>query len=469
MISIFACQRNRFEALASAGASVVSRAGRILAACALAGTFALSAPAAAFAEVLDTDVIGDKTVAARDLSADQCPDIEATHAMLVGSDGTVYFSRDANAEVKIASLTKIMTAVVALENAPLDLTVTVDNEAATVGESSAGLLEGDSMSLETALYALMVPSGNDAGIAIAKSVGTHMSGDASTGYDTFIAAMNAKAADLGMDSSVYTNPHGLDFDAFGNENLHSNAKDVATLVSYAMQNETFRGIVDAGSTTITVTSADGTARNVALQTTDELMGVYDGICGVKTGTTDDAGYCFAGAVSREAGEFYSVVLDSPSSDERFSDTVALMDWAYANIAQRSLVNSSQYVDYLGAQVPLVAKVAHNDWVDVTVNATVADPGLTAAVFSAFGPVQAKASYNELSGDIHAGDVIGSLAFVQDDKQIAQTDIIAVEDVAAPNFFQGIGVGFDRWIRSIQHQPTVAETQECYYTQALSDR
>ena len=96
--------------------------------------------------------------------------------MLVGSDGTVYFSRDVNAEVKIASLTKIMTAVVALENAPLDLIVTVDNEAATVGESSAGLLEGDTMSLETALYALMVPSGNDAGIAIAKSVGAHMSG-----------------------------------------------------------------------------------------------------------------------------------------------------------------------------------------------------------------------------------------------------------------------------------------------------
>ena len=71
--------------------------------------------------------------------------------------------------------------------------------------------------------------------------------------------------------------------------------------------------------------------------------------------------------------------------------------------------------------------------------------------------------------MHAGDVIGSLAFMQDDNQIAQTNIIAAEDVAAPNFFQGIGVGFDRWIRSIQHQPTVAETQECYYTQALSDR
>lgn len=121
MIRALAHQRNRFEALAPAGASVVSRAGRILAAFVLAGTFALSAPAAAFAEVLESDEIGNKTVAARGLSADACPDIEATHAMLVGSDGTVYFSRDVNAEVKIASLTKIMTAVVALENAPSTL------------------------------------------------------------------------------------------------------------------------------------------------------------------------------------------------------------------------------------------------------------------------------------------------------------------------------------------------------------
>ena len=73
----------------------------------------------------------------------------------------------------------------------------------------------------------------------------------------------------------------------------------------------------------------------------------------------------------------------------------------------------------------------NDWVDVAVDATVADSDLAANVFAAFGPVQAKATFNELSGDVHAGDVIGSLVFMQDDNQIAQTDIIAAEDVAAP--------------------------------------
>ena len=430
---------------------------------------ALGAPAAAFAEVLDTDVVAGKTVADRGLSVDECPDVTAAHAMLVGSDGTVYFSRDADAEVKIASITKIMTAVVALENAPLDLTVTVDSEAATVGESSAGLLEGDSMDLKTALYALLVPSGNDAGIAIAKSVGAYMTGDASTGYDAFIAAMNAKAADLGMTESLYTNPHGLDFGSFASEDLHSSAKDVATLVAYAMQNDTFRGIVDAGDTSIVVTSADGAQRNVALATTDELMGVYDGICGVKTGTTDDAGYCFAAAVNRPQGEFYSVVLNSPSSDERFSDTVTLMDWAYSNLSQRSLVNTDQSVEYNGAAAPLVAKVAHNGWVDTTVNATVADPDLTAEVFDAAGPVEGAMNLDELSGDVHAGDVIGTLTFAQDGETIAQTNVIAAEDVAAPNFFEKIGVGLDRWIRGLQGQQTVAQTVDCTLAQPISDR
>ena len=469
MISVSARQCNNSEASATAGASVVSRTARALLAALLVAACSSFFPASAFAEVYGSDLIVGKTVAERGLSDDECPDVEASHVMLVGADGTVYFSRDADAQVKIASITKVMTAVVALEKAPLDLTVTVDTEAATVGESSAGLLEGDSMDLNTALYALLIPSGNDAGIAIAKSVGAYMTGDESTGYDAFISAMNEKAAELGMSESLYTNPHGLDFGAFGSEELHSSAKDVATVVSYAMKNDTFREIVDAGDTTIAVNSSDGSQRAVSLISTDELIGVYDGICGVKTGTTDDAGYCFAAAVNRASGEFYSVVLDSPTSEDRFADTVELMDWVYGNLESRSLINTGQYVDYNGASVPLVAKVAHNDWVDTTIDATVADPDLTAEVFKVAGAVSAELTLDEQTGDIHAGDVMGTLVFSQDGKTIAQTNVIAVEDVAAPNFFEGIGVAIDRWIRGMQGQQLVAESQDLTASQPLSDR
>ncbi|MFR4803340.1 MAG: hypothetical protein ACLT98_08485 [Eggerthellaceae bacterium] len=85
--------------------------------------------------------------------------------------------------------------------------------------------------------------------------------------------------------------------------------------------------------------------------TDELIGVYEGICGVKTGTTIEAGYCFAGAVSRDEGEFYSVVLGSPDSDARFADTVTLFDWMYGNIVEQRLINADSSVDYQGSNAP----------------------------------------------------------------------------------------------------------------------
>lgn len=416
-------------------------------------------PLSALADVRPTDAIAGKTASERGLDASLCPDISAGNALLISSDGTVLFERDTDEPVKIASLTKVMTAIVALENASLDTVVTVDYEAATVGESSAGLLEGDTMSLETALYALMVPSGNDASIAIAKAVGEVMTGSQATAYDAFIDAMNAKAFEIGCRDTVFTNPHGLDFGAFESQ-CHSTARDVGVMVSYAMRNETFRGIVDAGDCTITVTGAQGAARAVSLTSTDELIGVYEGICGVKTGTTDYAGYCFAGAVSREAGEFYSVVLDAPTSADRFSDTVCLMDWVYANLASKRLVNTDSSVDVGGNTAPLVAEVAHTGWVDALVPATVDNPDVAATVFTLRGSIGQEVTYEELSESVSQGDVIGSITFTQDGETVAVCNLIAAADQPAPNIFQQFGVWFDRLIRNMQGQPTVAESV-CY--------
>ncbi len=148
--------------------------------------------------------------------------------MLVDSDGFVYFERNADVSAQIASVTKVMTAVVAMDEAPADVVVTVSAAAAAVGESSAHLQRGDSMSLETALKALMLPSGNDAAYAIAESVGATLvqqakqagasitAADGSTvdldaddaGYRAFVAAMNAKAGELGCENSLFTNPMG---------------------------------------------------------------------------------------------------------------------------------------------------------------------------------------------------------------------------------------------------------------------
>lgn len=427
-------------------------------AAAAAMTLALcAATTPAFADVLQTDEVLSRSVSERGLSAEVCPDIQATNALVVSADGTVYFSRDAHAPVKIASITKVMTAIVALENAPLDTRVVVDAEAAGVGESSAGLIEGDSMDLETALYALMVPSGNDAAIAIAKAVGALLPGhDGSDPQAAFVAAMNAKAAELGCEDTLYTNPHGLDAGIFASD-CHSTASDVGIVVSYAMKNDVFRNVVDSGDTTVEITSTDGSPRFLSLVSTDELIGVYEGICGVKTGTTIDAGYCFAGAAVREAGEFYSVVLNSPDSDTRFADTVTLLDWTYGNIVDKRLINSTEHVESGGESRPLAARVAHSQWPDCTVDAIASDPELCVEVFELAGDIEQEASFVELQGDVEQGDVVGHLTFTQAGQTIAECDLIAVESQKAPDFFQRIGVWFDRFVRGLQDQPQTASS------------
>lgn len=128
-------------------------------------------PGTAWADVRSSDVITGATVEMRGLPEDECPSIDAEYACLMAEDGTVLFERKADEQVPIASITKVMTALVALENAPLDTRVEVSRYAASVGESTAGLQAGDVMTLDQALSALLVPSGNDAAVAIAESVG----------------------------------------------------------------------------------------------------------------------------------------------------------------------------------------------------------------------------------------------------------------------------------------------------------
>ncbi len=434
----------------------------------LSAVLALTLSVPAFADVLDTDIVCGQTVSDRGLEASQCPDITATSALVVSQDGTVYFERNADEPVKIASITKVMTAIVALENASLDTVVEVNEEAATVGGSSAGLEAGDSMTLEDALYALLIPSGNDAGIVIAEAVGASLSSDGQDAQEAFVEAMNAKAEEIGCTDTVFTNPHGLDDGEFESD-AHSTARDVGVMVAYAMQDETFRTIVGGGSTTITVTSSDGSSRIVELISTDELMDSYEGLCGVKTGTTDYAGNCFAGACVRDEGEFYTVVLGAPTNEDRFTDTAILLDWLYDNLEDVSLINAPFTVEYLGEDFPLVAEVAQSDWPDSIVAATVADPDFSAEVFLPEGSIQQEVTFETLKGYVSAGDVVGHITFTQEGLTVAECDLIAAQDASAPSFFQSIGVWWDRLFRTLQGQPTVAESV-CYNRVAtLSDR
>ncbi|WP_072414527.1 D-alanyl-D-alanine carboxypeptidase family protein [Collinsella phocaeensis] len=421
----------------------------VLAVAALASQI-LACPQPAFASQLDTDAILGIAESERDDDASDRPDIEARNAIVVGSDGTVYFERDADAQVKIASITKVMTAIVALENSSLDDEVVVDHAAATVGQSSADLREGDVLTMEEALRALLVPSGNDAAMAIASTVGAKIDPSSDDPYGVFIRAMNDKSAELGM-KSAFTNPHGLDFEGW-EADMHSSARDVATLFAYAMQNDDFRALTSTTNNVITVTGSDGAERDITMIERNTILG-RDGNIGGKTGGTYEALQCFVGAFSREdGGEIYTVTLGSDGDEQRFADTLALANWYYDHVVAYPLVTSEAMAPDGSA---LVARVPHAAWTDKTVDATVADPMGAVGVFSLAGPVERSVEPEDITGDVAVGEDVGDLVLTQDGEEVARVDLIAAEDVSAPDPLSWLLVQLDRLVRTVTGEPTVA--------------
>ena len=434
----------------------------LIACLALAWCFSAADPA--FADVRKDDIVMGKAVGERDLAISQCPSVSAEYACLVGTDGTVYFERNAHSPSKIASITKVMTAIVALENAAPDTHVGVSEYAALIGESTAGLQAGDSMDLDSALKALLVPSGNDAAQAIAETVGAQMiAANPSLGSDpveAFVAAMNKKAAEIGCSDTVYENPHGLDDGEFAGS-LHSTASDQAKVAQYAMKMDKIRSIVSGGSTAIEVTR-DGEKATIELETTDLLLELYEYGIGVKTGFTEAAGASFMGAANKDDFELYAVVLGSSDEYQRFSDAISMFDWVYEHTTQVPLANSTQThscsVEGLSSTVPLIAEVSHADWIDKTVPATLADPTASATIFDVDGNVNAKYDFAELHGDVHAGDKVGTVTYTQHNEVIAQQDLVACEDVPAPNFFDGVVVWWSRLVGGLDEAHGKAPSQ-----------
>lgn len=424
--------------------------------------FALAAPHPALAEVRGTDIVLGQTADERGIAQADMPDIAAPHAIMVDANGTVLYERAADEQVKIASITKVMTALVALDHAELTDTVTVDHAAATVGESTSNLKEGDTLSVEDALRALLIPSGNDAAMAIATSVGALIDPASSDSYQTFIDAMNEKAAELGMKDSVFENPHGLDFDEWAGS-MHATARDVATMVAAAMHNDTFRAIVGQGDADIAVTAADGSAKTLHLRDVNQLVGI-EGNIGVKTGLTDDAGSCFAGAFAREEGEIYTVVLGCAEPSEevkktvqepRFVDTLALVAWYSEHMVTSDAV-TSEVRDTEGRAIAGRATLA--DWSDKTVTVVAADPNQQVTYFDLGDEVEVDVALNALTGEVREGDAAGTLTLSQDDRTLATVELVAAENVPAPTIFERIMVGFDRIVRFITGEPAEAPAE-----------
>lgn len=432
---------------------LVKRSAQLTVGLACAVALVAGIPSVAGAQVLTTDNICGKAADARGIAAEDLPDIDASNAFVMGKNGTVYYARSADEQVKIASITKVMTAILAVENCKMDEKITVSNAAAAVGNSTAGLLEGDELTVEQALRGLMIPSGNDAAIALAEHVGKKLDPKTKDAVATFVKAMNERAKKLGCTGTLFENPHGLDFDEWAGD-MHSTAHDVALMMQEAMKDDTIREVMASKDPWIEVTGADGSDHSHSMETHNVLLD-QDGNIGGKTGTTDDAGYCFASAYNRDGDEIYTVVLNSSTTDQRFADTATLASWYYDHKVTVEIANTQKKT---ANGNPLMARVSQTDWTDKTIDATLADPTAQATVFSLAGEVTEKVSYDDLSGTVHVGDKVGSVTLKQDGTKIAVMDLVADEEGTGPNPIEWLLVKLDRLGRRIDNRPLTAESE-----------
>jgi D-alanyl-D-alanine carboxypeptidase len=233
----------------------------------------------------------------------------AAVAVLDEASNTFLYARTATRPLPPASLTKIATAVLALESDALDEVVTVDVDSRKMKSSTVmGLLPGDHFSLRDLLYGLMLPSGNDAALAI----GRHIAGSDAA----FVSRMNDLAARLGLEQTSFANAHGLS--ARGHL---SSAHDLALLARHAMGIPDFRDIV--GSTSHVVTGS----RTIELSNVNPFLHTYNGADGVKTGYTWRSGRTMLASATRNGHRVYVVLLNAPEMEK---DAETLMDWAFGS-------------------------------------------------------------------------------------------------------------------------------------------
>ena len=231
------------------------------------------------------------------------PDISARNVFILDRDtGVVLYHQQADDQVAPASTTKIMTALVALENFSLDQVITITNS--YPNGQTLGLKPGEKLTVEQLLYALLVQSANDTAEVLAENF--------AGGREVFIAAMNAKAADLGLSHTHFTNPTGLD-----EVGHYSSASDLARLADYAMKDPEFARIVGTENAVI----SSRVVTNV-----NELLGKVPGVLGIKTGYTDAAGQSLVTLVDQGR----PVIIVVLGSTDRFVDTEKIIDWTYAN-------------------------------------------------------------------------------------------------------------------------------------------
>ena len=343
------------------------------------------------------------------------PPVQARAVLVAdGRTGDVLYERDADRRVAMASITKLMTALVTLENARPGETVLISRQAIGRGGSSIFLSPGERLRVRDLLAAALIQSANDAAFALATDVG-----DGS--FKRFVAMMNAKAAELGLDGTHYVRPDGLDVAGHV-----STARDTFELARLAMQEPLVRELVRKRRAEI--------PPDRELKSWNDLLWTFPGLIGVKTGHTDRAGWAEVAAARRGPATVYAVILGSPSRERRNADLEKLLEWGFDQWARFPLVRKGER--YATAAVPF----AEDEPLEL-----VAAAGASKLVRFGDGTqfVQRVVAPEMVELPVSKGEKLGEIVVTSGDAEVARVDLVASRDIPEPSLQERVGWYADR--------------------------
>ncbi len=327
--------------------------------------------------------------------------------------GRVLYEKNAYKRNSIASTTKIMTAIVALENGRDDEDVIVSKKAASISGSQVNLQEGKTYKLGDLMYAMMLRSGNDAAIAIAEHIGGSV--------EAFAEMMNRKAAEIGAINTNFVTPHGLD-----NPQHYSTPYDLALITQYALKNEKFCKIVGTKNTTF---------QNGNISNTNEMLGLYPGADGVKTGYTGQAGRCLVTSATQNGWRIISVVLNCGSRSIRAQNSKVLLDYAFENYKSYEYLKEGQKISEIKLHKGLENNISVFSDRDISIPLMVDEVDKLQTVYN---------FSNEIEAPIKIYSKIGTIDYILDGKLLASADIITHDEIDRKDFYYYFDKIFKSW-------------------------
>ncbi len=352
--------------------------------------------------------------------------INSEAAILVEiSTGRIIYEKNSTKKMYPASTTKIMTAILVIENCDLNEIVTVKESSLSnvpEGYVTCDLQVGEELSVNDLLYVLMLPSANDAAFVLADYVGGSV--------DEFANMMNEKARELGCKSTNFVNPNGIH-----NSKHYTTAYDLYLIAKYAMQNEKFREIVSTTEYTLPATNKY-TSEDRSFKNSNELINpnssnyYYPNAIGIKTGFTSQAGNCIVAESSRDGLNFIAVVLNGGLTNSglnaRFVDSKKLFDYGYDNFTLTKIIEKNSIVDTV--EIPKATKETKKLDLIIDDSITVIN-NKSIDVNSVIPEINLK---EDLVAPISAGEVIGTIKYKVDDIEYS-ANLLAKSDVIKVNY------------------------------------